>query len=613
MLAVEDASVNASQPADGAAFIEEHTRRSMSGAAAEESMKAVSRRQQTRKDPKSLGQNLYDTVTMSFAYYKQIPNAEDIFASLRSSSGTQHVRSEHRRISEPTSAANNLSHLAASTGCANGHTVAPTVNGTHMPDDMDQSSLIDGLKSPPTSDPPHIMSKVLSNGDRIHRIRHHLIDSAPNGHARSKSPHPSSFDGISDKSPEKPKMKSKFIPTENHNLSNKSATTRGVSPTKNEPVRQSTAGEPGLSLPATAHLTCDILDQFTEIVHNDRTENSSYFDFVIDSDTKRTFRTTVHFINRSIFYGLSDPETLLKSFREQNPAYKDSPLPHLNASRLTHAFRDWNNCSDALVVDSLWIAAEALFNPPPELDTEKSPRLKPSRKDSNSCPPRASHTAAHGRYLSTEEAAHIVMVCVHALTSLVPMGWTHTWVQLRQLRSWGVVVPNSPPPSDPTYGFADPWLNIVDELEYEPAIRLADRLFRGIGARICFEHILATLDHRGSHTSNSTKPNGKDSTMDTLRDFDVTAEPDVRSPLLDILVRHLAEVERVALENRRKLRGSANTYDDPGWTVTAAFMEWMRTIIVKQWDGKAEINKWSSVGTAVTLLGAFRRHHVETD
>jgi hypothetical protein len=36
-------------------------------------------------------------------------------------------------------------------------------------------------------------------------------------------------------------------------------------------------------------------------------------------------------------------------------------------------------------------------------------------------------------------------------------------------------------------------------------------------------------------------------------------------------------------------------------------MEWMKTIILKQWDSKAVINKWSSVGTAVMLLDRFRK------
>ncbi|KAJ4350577.1 hypothetical protein N0V95_004626 [Ascochyta clinopodiicola] len=44
---------------------------------------------------------------------------------------------------------------------------------------------------------------------------------------------------------------------------------------------------------------------------------------------------------------------------------------------------------------------------------------------------------------------------------------------------------------------------------------------------------------------------------------------------------------------------------EPGWTVTATFMEWLKTMIIKRWDGKVEVNKWSSTGTAIMLLHEF--------
>ena len=69
---------------------------------------------------------------------------------------------------------------------------------------------------------------------------------------------------------------------------------------------------------------------------------------------------------------------------------------------------------------------------------------------------------------------------------------------------------------------------------------------------------------------------------------------------------HLMAVERVSLANKQKMNSNHDLSADPGWTVTATFMEWMRTVIIKKWDSKAEINKWSSVGTAVTILAMFR-------
>jgi hypothetical protein len=73
-----------------------------------------------------------------------------------------------------------------------------------------------------------------------------------------------------------------------------------------------------------------------------------------------------------------------------------------------------------------------------------------------------------------------------------------------------------------------------------------------------------------------------------------------------MIVKHLIVVESVSQLSKRKIASTVGSSDDPGWTVTSVFMEWMKTIILKQWDSKAVINKWSIVGTAVMLLDRFR-------
>jgi hypothetical protein len=171
------------------------------------------------------------------------------------------------------------------------------------------------------------------------------------------------------------------------------------------------------------------------------------------------------------------------------------------------------------------------------------------------------------------------MICIHALTSSVSLGWPHTWAQVRKLRAWAIVLPNAAPETD---GFMDPYLNIIDELEYEPAIRLAEHLSRAIGARTCFERILTTINKQPEEREDDSCPDC----------------------LLDIIVRHLALVESVALATKRRLtpNSTTSTSDDPGWTVTVTFVEWLKTIITKKWDNRVEINKWSSVGSAVMVL-----------
>jgi hypothetical protein len=71
---------------------------------------------------------------------------------------------------------------------------------------------------------------------------------------------------------------------------------------------------------------------------------------------------------------------------------------------------------------------------------------------------------------------------------------------------------------------------------------------------------------------------------------------------LDIVFKHLEVAEQAALASKRRMNTSLKPNEDPGWTITATFMEWLRTTIIKQWNSRVELNKWSNVGTAVRLL-----------
>jgi hypothetical protein len=130
-------------------------------------------------------------------------------------------------------------------------------------------------------------------------------------------------------------------------------------------------------------------------------------------------------------------------------------------------------------------------------------------------------------------------------------------------------------------------MDIIDGLEYEPALRLADRLLRAIGTRACFEHIRAS-------TSKNWNVGDDGHTVP-------------HEELIDVIIQHLVVVERVALATKRKMNSNQKSEEDPGWTVAATFVEWLRTIIIKKWDSKPEINKWSSVGTAVMVLDKLRK------
>jgi hypothetical protein len=550
----------------------------------------VGQRQQARKDPKSLGQNLYDSITIIYSYTKQIPSPASVLSALHATDPVQ--AHDHRQPKQPTETgsrpdapgtASNADHIS--------HTIGdPATPHVNRQQDIVRHNSQSNTKSHGISHLNATAIDVSSNGLLVHRIPYHPPPNTTQ--ARSLRPSdPTTHDGASDL----PMLSIAKTGKKNFTIGGASLpTTAHTKPLPAQPKQSEKdaiaidRATPGVHI--VAKLSCDVLDEFKEDVFRHGQARSTDFNYAVDYDSHRRVRRTKPTVNRSLFYTLSNPETLLTAFHDANEAFKDSPLPHLDSTRLVNSFRDWNQRNGALIFDSLWLALGALFIPPPELDVQKSPRLKPSRKGAftDSLPEQPSggskEAASTSRYISTHEAAHIAMICIHALTSLVPNGWPHTWAQIRKLRSWGVIVPNAVPNTD---AFSHPYMDIIDGLEFEPALRLADRLLRAIGTRACFEHIHESTDMSWSYGDDG--------------------QPVLHDELVDVIVQHLIVVERVALATKRRMYSTRKPSEDPGWTVTATFMEWLRTIIIKKWDGKPEINKWSSVGTAVMVMNTLRK------
>lgn len=551
---------------------------------------AVHQQRQAKKDTKSLSQNLYDSVTLIYSYTKQIPTPASVFDLLHSpndasvhvtdSQSKQHLDS---RLDEETH--------------EHGSEVDPTpfVNEQHVTREASAPTRIARQNSQQNlrvySDPQSIpiSTEVLDNGQRVHKIPYHPSGPASNG--KMPKLHDSTSTGPSMDSP---RLSISRTGKKNFTLGGvstppmRSVKSPFIAPDgESRPLKLSDRGSPAVLV--YQHIDCDTLDDLKDGVRSHRDNQPVDLNFVVDFDPHHRSRPATSFVNRSLHYTLSDPITLLQSFHDPTENFKESPLSHLDSTHLAHSFRDWNRRNGALIFDSLWIAVEALFTRPPELDVRRSPRKEASsRSMSRECSvgkPHGSNNSKEptSRYLTTHEAAHIVMICIHALTSLVPVGWAHTWAQLRNLRSWGIIIPNAVPKMD---AFVHPFMDIIDELEYEPAFRLADRLLQGVGARMCFEHILHSMAQDDTSPSRAEHPMG--------------------SSLVDVVIKHLIVTEQIALARKQRMKPGRSAVEDPGWTVTATFLEWLRTIIIKKWDGGADIKKWSSVGVAVILFDKLR-------
>ena len=574
---------------------------------------------QAKKDNKSLGQNVFDTVSVIYSYSKHLPSPLDVFNALSRShnepldkfgeeSQTSGIKEPRQgpRISAPNSDAANRSHSfpppSESEPVGNGHAVHPGGNGRHSckPAQTEQRhslSLGHYTASPKKHQKPPIAdvhSENLADGQKVQlcKIKQRLPQHLSNGQNELKTCDSKGVEGTEEtKSAPPPEVTKKrrppSLPLKGNKAESKSDQTYADSGATGF-LRPSSKSLSEMILPVTSHLSCDIMDDLANYTYHQHSRDDEIpgLPFVVDYDKRTRLRRTMPFVNRSLYYTLSDPDTLLRSFREE--PWKEgghSPLPHMNPGRLSHAFRAWNKRNGSLVFDSLWIATKALFTPPPELVVQKSPRLRASLKSTDSNmfanPPLSpSDDSNQSMYLSDLDATHIIIICIHALTSSVPNGWPHVWSQIRKLRSWGVILPQDPTETQ-HYAYLDPWISITDELEYGPALRLADRLVRGIAARRCFSEILKTLSDRASEQPQDYQES--------------------RFNLTGLLIKHLTIVEGQALASRRDLK----TDEDPGWTVTSIFLEWLRTIIIMGWDGKAEVHRWSAVGGAIEIMADF--------
>lgn len=522
-------------------------------------------RHQAKKDTKSIGQNLYDSVSLIYSYSRSIPSPRQALETLRAWSDDTQPDERAGRANE-----------AIVTQRTN---TAPAVVRQRSQQNLRAHSQAQTVRDVP---------QVLSNGQHIHKVPYR--PTAADQHQVAKTPSTLSHDSTTDA----PKMSIKKTGRKSFTLGGSVPSARPrreeVSSATQEKVAKP-RNDNQTTIPVATSLNCETLDRLKQEapVPQERSLIESSFDRQASTTSSQSF------VDRSLFYTLSHTETLLQSFQDWDEAFQDSPVPHLNSARLAHSFRDWSQRNGPLIFDSLSVAVDALFIRPPSLDTQSAADSKPAPSVSTVDALKASGPASQPRYLDNYEAAHIVMVCIHALTSHVPVGWPQSWAHLRSLRSWGVTIPSARTDAD---SFVDPYVNITDAFEYEPAARLADRLLKAIGVRTCFEHILAAKHW------DATAPGA--------------SSVDFEKSLTGIVLRHLFVVERVALESKRKMKSVSTVPKEPGWTVTATFIEWLKTIIIKHWNGKVEVNKWSNVGAAVMLLRDLceflcNDHDVETN
>jgi hypothetical protein len=303
------------------------------------------------------------------------------------------------------------------------------------------------------------------------------------------------------------------------------------------------------------------------------------------------------FAEQSIFYVLSNPSAILESFTdgesEASDGHHERTLVRPHPIDVDEAFRLLMRKNSALIFNSLWLAIESLFTAPPEL-IPPSTRLKAAISTSlpytPSSPIEASLRAPSpkARYFTDPEAAHIVIICLHALVAGLPKATPETWLAIHKLRAEGKVVPDSNLVGA-DMGPVSSMMEAIEVLEDEMALRLVKRLTRAVAARTYFAEVMKTKSRKGKGS------------RDKRRD---------RRGVMEIVCDHFARCGKVGSNSPRRGAkkfppGWGEGEDPTGWSIPALMLEWIRSALIKEWDGKEEVSRWSIAGGAIGMLSSL--------
>ncbi|KAF2097826.1 hypothetical protein NA57DRAFT_76633 [Rhizodiscina lignyota] len=116
-----------------------------------------------------------------------------------------------------------------------------------------------------------------------------------------------------------------------------------------------------------------------------------------------------------------------------------------------------------------------------------------------------------------------------------------------------------------------------EPLANEPALRFVYRLVRGVAARRCHLEILnATIMGQNSTKISDSQGHSVSFIKHLLKEF----------------ASHQHLYQHSLVKNNQ----------NPEWSLPGAIVDWLRTLILQQWNGETIVNRWSAVGAAMELL-----------
>ena len=239
------------------------------------------------------------------------------------------------------------------------------------------------------------------------------------------------------------------------------------------------------------------------------------------------------------------------------------------------------------IFPSLWISASRLY-PVSAVTSRRRPLTASDRDLFAFNPPPASQSPS----LNSLEACHVVKIILAALVASVPKCSPMSWLAVRKLHASGQVAPwveidNSPAEQK----MIGKLVKTLHAFENEMALCLVKRLARSIDIR--YHRARARVLAEDAEKNRRQFP----PTFSRVLDY-------VNADSLKICVADNEGQASIKCGEWIDPEIESITWHPKEWPI---IIEWLRAVILKEWDGKAKVAKGSAVGGALGLMLHIRK------
>ena len=347
------------------------------------------------------------------------------------------------------------------------------------------------------------------------------------------------------------------------------------------------------------------MESYRDMVQSDlhrqqmgRTENPLLHAAGMRHDQAMQYKSFIAFSTQSITYVLGNVEPLLQSFFYVEPFHITPKLIEVCGLRdMISLFRKLNRIDRPPynIFPSLWVSAGSLYLPSIAHFNVSANRDVLSETQSSSEALSSSADQESQTHSRTLETCHIVKIILAALMAAVPRCDAIEWRAIRLLRSSGHVMPFAiSSSSSKDFDLTKDIPTTVDVFEDEMALSLVTRLLRALAGR---HYALKSHDEHTLQQGRCEIYQGYSGIFASVLRYLADEHPRISiSP----------NAAAPTLQNGRLVSDFAVT--EGLETMLLALIEWLRTVIMSEWDGQPKVLKCSAIGGALEFLSEICEH-----